>query len=228
MHLVRSAFRESQPALDDGLVTNLAGLAQTSLPTRCSGILRTYASYSGNTALHGDMGGTRWMSTVDGATYQGLSIPPHPDTLENCIKSWSLQPHKHALVAPPRWLCLHLPRFLTDAGDTRKSDVPISFQAGETAHVPFFVSGTQLRWIPYSLAAAGIMHTGHKPHASHYRSFLTEPHNGGGSRIVHGFRVTDDKSPSKVATPALNSLIPTQCYMCFLILREHGCGVHQP
>ena len=69
-----------------------------------------------------------------GITSQGLPIPlpTHPDTLENCIKSWCLQPHKHAFTAPPRWLCLHLLRFTHDAGTIRKSNVPIGFQAGES------------------------------------------------------------------------------------------------
>ena len=121
-----------------------------------------------------------------GTTSQGITIPPPAipdDTLDNTMKSWCLQPHKQALVELPRWLYLHLMRFaMTDAGGT---EVSISFQAREILYVPCFDSGTQLRWIPYYLAA-GVMHTGPSLHAGHYHSFLTDPVGRGGPRPDSG------------------------------------------
>ena len=90
---------------------------------------------------------------------------------------------------------------------------------------PCFAEGDNLGWVTYKLSSH-IVHVGPSPHSGHYRSFLTDRLGRGRARMSHRFRVTDDGTPSRVATPALNHLIQTQCYLCFL--KRQDDESHQP
>ena len=104
-----------------------------------------------------------------GTTAQGISPSPF-----RRIKSWRLQPQKHALTEPPRWLCLHVLRFSIDnAGTAHESEVTIVFQAGEIIHVLYFVESTQFQWIPYQLMS-NALNIGSNTRSGHYRGFLAE------------------------------------------------------
>ena len=157
-----------------------------------------------------------------GTTKQGISIPipDSPDTLSNCIKDWSLQMHKHALVIPPAWLCVCLLRYtnLPDGG-THKLETAVHFQAGEIIHVPVFETNTTLAWIPYHVTA-GVVHVGQTLQEGHYRSYLSEASPGRGNPHGHRFRITDDNTPSQVANAVQNRTLSHQCYMCFLTKLE--------
>lgn len=128
--------------------------------------------------------GARGYDIADsGYTRVGISLclPNVPDTLENCIKSWCLQPpFTHALTHAPDTVCLHLQRYaVTDDAQVRKNSHEIGIEAGAVVHLPVFVEHTRLQWQPYRITS-GVFHVGPHARAGHYSS-LRKPAPGNGS-----------------------------------------------
>ena len=161
-----------------------------------------------------------WEARLDGGgshLVRSIVVPQNPESLSNCIKAWCLQPHKHALVTSPVWLCIHLLRFINHPdGGPQKLETAIYFQAGEIIHVPLFATESSLSWIPHRLMA-GVTHAGPTLQAGHYRGFLSEASPGRGNPNGYRFRITDDNVPSRIANAEQNRILSHQCYMCFLL-----------
>ena len=173
--------------------------------------------------------GARGYDIADsGYTRVGISLclPNVPDILENCIKSWCLQPpFTHALTHAPDTVCLHLQRYaVTDDAQVRKNSHEIGIEAGAVVHLPVFVEHTRLQWQPYRITS-GVFHVGPHARAGHYRAFLAEETGPGEWQCL----VTDDGVGSKVAGSTMLPVIRKNCYLCMLTrLRETHTPIGMP
>ena len=116
----------------------------------------------------------------------------------------------HALVQAPLWLCIHLPRYVEQAGKICKNRVCVRIDPGNITYVPVFCrDGTTVQWMPYRILA-GITYAGRDTKCGHYRAFLSD------APLSTNTWFTDDGQPAKCCTDDLLHHIHHECYMCFL------------
>ena len=149
---------------------------------------------------------------LQGTLSAGITVPlPRRTTdLDSCLAAWCRQPFIHALVQAPLWLCIHLPRYVEQAGRIRKNRVCVRIDPGNITYVPVFCrDGTTVQWMPYRILA-GITHAGRDTKCGHYRAFLSD------APLSTNTWFTDDGQPAKSCTDDLLHHIHHECYMCFL------------
>ena len=154
----------------------------------------------------------RYIRELQGTLSAGITVPlPQRTTdLDSCLAAWCRQPFIHALVQAPLWLCIHLPRYVEQAGRIRKNRVCVRIDPGNITYVPVFCrDGTTVQWMPYRILA-GITHAGRDTKCGHYRAFLSD------APLSTNTWFTDDGQPAKSCTDDLLHHIHHECYMCFL------------
>ena len=157
-------------------------------------------------------GPRRYIRELQGTLSTGVTVPlPQRTTdLDSCIAAWCRQPFTHALVQAPLWLCIHLPRYVEQAGRIYKNKVCVRIDPGNVTYVPIFCrNGTTVQWMPYRILA-GITHAGRDTKSGHYRAFLSD------APLSPNIWFTDDGQPAKSCTDDLLHHIHHECYMCFL------------